>query len=322
MSEPSKTIKTPYASGIGSKPLTEHDCGDAAPGAGIHLYHFPPSSCSRKVRMALEYKGVSVQYHPVLLPLGDQHLPQYVRINPRCVVPSLVVDKKVTTDSKNIIDHLDTIFPDASNKLIPEDEEERKLCQHWTQIADEVPIHAITFGEIKGVQKPFLLQQLTKGSDEKVCAQLESYIEQHKDDPYLKKAYEDKLKVVQANNNIRSKPTNMEAVVESVEKTLVELNEQLANGPFSKSSGFLCSVNLSTADIEWCVLLNRFVEVGAGARWVDNPEKLPHIRPYLDKLVSLQCYKDGIASFDSKLSLLSLVVSRKLKGALGYEVVL
>ena len=76
------------------------------------------------------------------------------------------------------------------------------------------------------------------------------------------------------------------------------------------------------ADIEWCVLLKRFLFVGAGDLWVDNKEKFPHLGPYLKKLMALQCYKDGIAKFDSKLKLISLVAGRKLSAAMGKEVVL
>lgn len=320
MSESIESVKAPYATGKGQEARTEHECGDAAPKEGAHLYHFSLSTCSQKVRMALEHKGVSVQYHSVLLPLNDQYLPQYVRINPRCVVPSLVVNGKVTTDSKNILDHLDAFFPDSTLKLMPIDAAERKVCEHWTLMADEMPIHSVTYGEIEGIKKPFVVSRATTGHDEKLCVQLEKYVEQCEDDADLKTAYEEKLKVIESYTKIQS--TDMDKVVHLVEKTLNELNHQLANGPFTKSGGFLYSQDLCVADIEWCVLLKRFAWIGAGARWVYNKEKLPNVGPYLDKLMSLKSYKDGIVSFDSKAKLVSLIAGRKWDAAMGKEVVL
>lgn len=318
------SVKTPYAIGLGSEARTEHDVGDAAPREGVHLYHFHMSTCSQKVRMALEHKGVPVQYHPVMINLHEQHLPQYVKINPRCVVPALVANGKVTTDSKNIIEHLDAFFPDKAQKLlIPTDEAEQESCQQWTQLADEVPIHCVTFGTLPGVKKPFVASQLMKEShDEELAVEIQQYVDKHQNDPYLKSAYEEKLKVIQRYSKTIRTPEQMKEVMELVEKTMAQLEEQLAQGPFAKSDGFLCSQELCTADIEWCVLLKRFVMVGAGPLWVYNKEKLPHVGPYLDKLSSLPCYQDGIAAFDSKPKLISLIASRKWNAAMGRETVL
>lgn len=326
MSEDNKdtSVKTPYTIGMGSEALTEHDTGDAAPREGVHLYHFPISTCSQKVRMALEYKGVDVQYHPVMINMHEQHLPQYVKINPRCVVPALVVNGKVTTDSKNIIERLDGFFPDQAQKLlVPSDEEERKSCQHWTQLADEFPIHCVTFGTLPGVKKPFVVSQIMKEShDEEVAAGIQQYIDKHKDDPFLKSAYEEKLKVIQRYSKTIRTPEQMKEVMELVTNTMTQLNEQLAQGPFAKSGGFLCSQELCTADIEWCVLLTRMIMVGAGPLWVYNKEKLSHVGPYIDKLSSLACYKKGIKAFDSKAKMIALIASRKWNAAMGKETVL
>ena len=52
-------------------PLTEALC-KWAPAAGIHLYHFPLSLDSQKVRQGLEELGLAWQSHVILLPAQQQ----------------------------------------------------------------------------------------------------------------------------------------------------------------------------------------------------------------------------------------------------------
>ena len=81
---------------------------------GIHLYHFPLSLDSQKVRQGLEELGVQWQSHLILLSAHQQFSPSYVRINSRCVVPTLVTDGRVTTDTINILGLLAARFGAAN----------------------------------------------------------------------------------------------------------------------------------------------------------------------------------------------------------------
>ena len=62
-----------------------------APQQGIHLYHFPLSLDSQKVRQGLEELEVQWQSHPILLSAHQQFSPSYVRTPAHCI-PHLVVD--------------------------------------------------------------------------------------------------------------------------------------------------------------------------------------------------------------------------------------
>ena len=57
----------------------------------MKLYHFPASTCSQKVRVVLAEKGVEFESHVVNLLTGEQHSPDYVKLNPAHVVPTAVV---------------------------------------------------------------------------------------------------------------------------------------------------------------------------------------------------------------------------------------
>ena len=88
---------------------------------GVHLFHFHGSSCSQKTRIVLNLKGVEWQAHPVDLPRGENLSERFLGINPRGLVPTLVIDGEVHIESNEIVSLLDRRFPVP--RLIPEDRE-------------------------------------------------------------------------------------------------------------------------------------------------------------------------------------------------------
>jgi glutathione S-transferase len=58
----------------------------------LKLYHAPASPNSRRVRMFIAEKGIAVPLVAVDLGKGEQHGEAYRAINPRRVVPSLVLE--------------------------------------------------------------------------------------------------------------------------------------------------------------------------------------------------------------------------------------
>ncbi len=88
---------------------------------GVHLFHFHGSSCSQKTRIVLNLKGVDWQAHPVDLPKGENLSERFLGINPRGLVPTLVLDGEVHIESNDIVSLLDRRFP--APRLIPEGRE-------------------------------------------------------------------------------------------------------------------------------------------------------------------------------------------------------
>jgi glutathione S-transferase len=84
---------------------------------GVHVLHFACSSCSQKLRIFLNLKGVPRHSHPVDLPNNDNMQPWFLGINPRGLVPVLVDDGVVHIESNDIIQYLEKKFP--APKLIP-----------------------------------------------------------------------------------------------------------------------------------------------------------------------------------------------------------
>jgi glutathione S-transferase len=85
---------------------------------GLHLFHAPMSSCSQKVRIYLNVKGIDWVSHPVNLGAGENLTPYYLGVNPRGLVPTLVHDGAVHIESNDIILHLEKAFPAPS--LVPD----------------------------------------------------------------------------------------------------------------------------------------------------------------------------------------------------------
>ena len=54
----------------------------------LTLYHNGPSTCSQKVRLILELKKLPYESKEVNLLAGEQHDPEYVKLNPNHVVPA------------------------------------------------------------------------------------------------------------------------------------------------------------------------------------------------------------------------------------------
>lgn len=85
------------------------------------LYDYWRSSASYRVRIALNLKGLSYQQKSVHLVRdgGEQKKPEYTAINPQGLVPTLVDDGIVLTQSMAIMEYLDERYPEPA--LLPAD---------------------------------------------------------------------------------------------------------------------------------------------------------------------------------------------------------
>src|SRR5262249_62410529 len=79
--------------------------------AVLELYHNINSVCAQKVRIALAEKDKKAQEHLLML-RGDQNEPNYLKLNPNGVVPTLVHDGTPIVESSLILYYLDELFPD------------------------------------------------------------------------------------------------------------------------------------------------------------------------------------------------------------------
>ena len=97
---------------------------------GVHVLHFMGSSCSQKLRIFLNLKGIKWESHLVDLFTNENFTPWFLGINPRGLVPVLVHDGAVHIESNDIIQYLEKKFP--TPRLIPSGHENEvtKLLKH------------------------------------------------------------------------------------------------------------------------------------------------------------------------------------------------
>jgi glutathione S-transferase len=108
---------------------------------GLHLFHAGISNCSMRVRLTLEEKKLPWTSHHVDLFKKENLTAEYFGVNPKGLVPVLVDDGVVITESDDIIDHLDQKFPIPS--LRPTTDSGLEEMYRWMKLAVNNHIGAV-----------------------------------------------------------------------------------------------------------------------------------------------------------------------------------
>ncbi len=250
----------------------------------LKLYHARWSLCSQMVRVALSEKGIS--YESKIIKLCDQYpeaenlSKEYLKINPKGVVPSLEIDGEIILESTNIIKRVNSLSGDNDFDLWPKDVDQKKL-NNWvedTTLTDGVPL-----GKTLGTAiPPFSLILINK--------MIQKYLSIFQ---ALKVFWKHPLRergrffLVMKFFNIQ-KPV-AERCYEVLVKSLMEIEKNLAqSGPY-----FLGK--FSHIDINLMCCFHRLEDVRLGK--LLELEKLPNISNYWKLLKSRKSFKDGILDF-------------------------
>lgn len=107
----------------------------------MKLYSYYRSSCSWRVRIALNLKGIKHEIIPVNLLKGEQSTTEYLEKNPSGLVPTLVLPNGTHVgQSIAILEYLEEIHPTCS--LLPKDPADRACVRQAVMIiaADTQPL--------------------------------------------------------------------------------------------------------------------------------------------------------------------------------------
>ena len=81
------------------------------PRMAFKLYNAPQSTCSQRVRFVFNAKKLPFDEVKLNLLAGDQLKPDYLKLNPNGVVPTLDHDGAIVIDSTVITEYLDEVEP-------------------------------------------------------------------------------------------------------------------------------------------------------------------------------------------------------------------
>ena len=106
----------------------------------LELYHHGSSVCAAKVRMVLAEKHLQWKGHYLDILTGEQFDPDYLKLNPKGVVPTLIDDGEIIRESTLICEYLDEKIPHTPLK--PSSPAGKVRMRYWTKFIDEY-VHAM-----------------------------------------------------------------------------------------------------------------------------------------------------------------------------------
>jgi glutathione S-transferase len=106
----------------------------------LKVYSYYNSICTQKVFITLAEKGITYDTQNVDLFKNEQLKPEYLKINPKGVVPALEHDGRIIIESTLICEYLDDCFPNP--RLIPADPYLRAHMRMWSKAVDETLFEA------------------------------------------------------------------------------------------------------------------------------------------------------------------------------------
>jgi len=244
--------------------LIESDHPDVPSMKGLHLFHFALSNCSQRVRLGLEEKGLRWTSHHLNLAENEHVTSDYQRINPRGVVPTLVHDGRVVTESNDILFHLDEHFPDPP--LQPAEPVARDgMCECIVAASEFQPT-------IKVLAHELLLRPFRRVGKEELAL-----FEARHSDPALVAFMRD------YGENGAAWKSRVEDARRALDVTVRGLDETL------RDSAWLSGDRYGLADISWVVNANRLnqarVDLSAWRHFADWSERAM-ARPAFERAVA------------------------------------
>lgn len=101
----------------------------------LKLFAARNSICTQKVSITLYEKNLEWETKNVDLFKNEQYDPEYLKLNPKGVVPTLVHDGKAVIESTLICEYLDDSYP--APPLLPKDPYQRSQVRLWSKAIDE-----------------------------------------------------------------------------------------------------------------------------------------------------------------------------------------
>ena len=232
----------------------------------IELYHNDMSVCAQKVRFTLAEKKLAWDGHHLNLRAGDQQKPEYLKLNPNAVVPTLVDNGSVIIESTVICEYLDDAYPEPG--LRPADAAERARMRLWTKQLDE-GVHAAT--SVVSSSIAFRHQKLAQGMEA-----LEAFHKKMPDPVKRERSWENITRGVESRFFVDA--------VKRFDQLLGDMETSLSNGLW------LAGKEFSLADIGYAPYITRLDHLQMQFLWDDRP----HIAGWYDRMRERRSYAEAL----------------------------
>lgn len=237
---------------------------------GLHLFHFGMSNCSQRVRICLFEKGVDWESHPVDMVRNEHASEWFQQLNPLGLIPVLVHDGDIVTESIDIIRHIDKRFPDKS--LIPSNQLLLSEMENILRFADGAQ------GAIKLLSHEFLF----KPSRFAMGLGFKKFSRNHGNSELV--AFRKRF----INNEFTEEELN--AAIEEMSTCYSILEESLSKK--TREETWLVGGRFSLADVAWMVNVHRMELIGFPL------DLYPHISEWYRACKHRESFKKGLSAYE------------------------
>jgi len=239
----------------------------------LTLYHDWDSLMSFKVRAALAEKQLPWQSQRVLLREFEHLQPGYLQLNPNGVVPTLVHQQAVITESSVINEYLEDAFP--ATPLRPSAAEEKAKMRQWCKYFDD---------EIHPALRPLTFELMIRQRFRTMqTQQLEQLVRGH---PMPQRA--------EAFRKLVGTDTDMLAVfsaIDRVRKIIRNVAQRVSHTPWLAGSDY------SLADTASMAMVDRLKRLQLDCLWQEAPETTD----WLQRLQTRPAFKQAQPAADLRM---------------------
>jgi glutathione S-transferase len=212
------------------------------------LYNAPQSTCSQRVRFVLNAKGLPFSEIKLDLLAGDQLKPDYLKLNPNGVVPTLDHDGAIVTDSTVIIEYLDETAPQPAG-FTPADPVRRARMRSLMRFIDEMPAAAVRVPTFNLAFLP------------RFAAMSEAEFMAFADSKPLRKEF------MLAMGRTGFPKKDMEAALERLRRTYERMDAEIA----ASGGPWLLGAEITLADVALMPAIVRMADLNQDRAWKDFP---------------------------------------------------
>ena len=233
----------------------------------LELYTHPMSPCSQKVRIVLAEKSLDWEKRHVNLAEKENLTPEYLRLNPLGVVPTLVDGGNPVIESSIICEYLEDKFPGP--ELRPDNPYHRAQMRFWMKHVD-IKVHP----SCGALQWPLLmadkLLQMSEGEREAMINRVVEKPRRERQRRLLKLGYD--------------APDVVDAVA-TYEKTIADMEQLLGR------QDWLAGDRFSLADAAMAPYFQTLYQFG----WTGWYLARENVAAWYERCVNRQSYQTGVA---------------------------